>query len=727
MPLEDYEEFYDEDEVRAMQHDKFMEQKRNDRRRKRSAKKTDILNEVGVVPDPTPERLEKIDFYKNNYVQMHYDIFTRSTGIKQFGAHQVESIKRSQDVIDHGGRLISIEPRGFAKTSRTSNHALAAVLQGKLKYTLILASTVRKAGEILESIKSELMDNEKLFELYPATLSCFQHLDEKPIKARTQTYNGAPTHIGWGMDRIRFPIIDGEPSSGSIIQVRSKDNVRGLFTKVRYGPESGKVLRPDFVFLDDIQTDEEARNAETVEKIVKDIKKSVLFAGSHSKRISALMCATPICIGDVTSRFALYENAWEVIQYKMLEQMPDNLKLWLTEYAEILQAYDRFERGSRKRAQLRAKQYVLDHYEELHRGAKWAWDWAYGWEEDPQTEVSALHHAMNFLIEEGQDSFESECQCSVTMPDSDEQSIKATVIDVKNHITTTLQKFEVPLDTQFIVTHVDINSEILTSVTCASGSLISPYITNYETHPPQDGAIWAKGNIYKTLSNLYPEIPKAEIGLRIYQAVKDYLTMLYSYQFRRADGILMQHSLILVDCNYEKEEVMKAITDLPFSTSIQPAFGTGIVAKDRPMMEKNYGTGCMKYHHCVNLPHRGYNMMNMMMDVNYFKKRVHDGFKTRVGWPGAISLFPESRLGEHDVFIRHICKSEEVEKDYYEKEDRTVYVFQQVRGQDNEFFDNLVGCLAGFCRLGAKFRQQERKKKKPIDMDKYLNDQENKE
>jgi len=724
MPIEDYEEFFDEDEARQMRHDKFMEHKRNERRRKRSAKQTDILNEVGIVPDATPERQEKIDFYKGNYVQMHYDIFTKSTGIKQFGGPQVESINRSQDVIDHGGRLISIEPRGFAKTSRTSNHALAAVLQGKIRYALILASNVRKASEILESIKTELMDNDKLFELYPATMSCFQHLDEKPIKARTQTYGGEPTHIGWTIDRIRFPIIPGEPSSGSIIQVRSKDNVRGLFTKIRYGPESGGILRPDFAFLDDIQTDEEARNADSVDKIVKDIKKSVLFAGSHSKRINAIMCATPICVGDVTSRFALYENAWEVIQYKMVQKMPTNLKMWLTEYATILQAYDRHERGSRKRAQLRAKQYVIENYEKLHEGAECSWDWAYGWNEDPVIEVSALQHAMNFLIEEGQDSFESECQCSIVLGSDSNESVKATRDDIIKHIDQTVEKYEVPQDTQHIVCHVDVNNEILTAMTVASPDIIESHIVNYETWPPQDGAIWEKGNLIRPLSSMYPDIPKQEIGLRIYQAVKDFLTTLYSHQFRRKDGILMQHTMIGIDCNHEKEEVMKAIRDLPFSTSIIPMYGQGIPAKDKPMMEKNYGPGCMKYHHCVNVPHRGYAMMNLVVEVNYFKKKVHEGWKTRPGWPGSIQLFPETRPGEHDVLIRHML-SEDPILDIYEKEKRQLYVWNQIRGRDNEFFDNLVGCQAVLCKLGAKYRQQvDTKEKAPILMDEYMSNQE---
>ena len=63
MPIEDYEEFYDEDEVKRMTHDSYMEQRRSERRRTRQKKQTDVLNEVGIVPDTTPEIEERRQYY----------------------------------------------------------------------------------------------------------------------------------------------------------------------------------------------------------------------------------------------------------------------------------------------------------------------------------------------------------------------------------------------------------------------------------------------------------------------------------------------------------------------------------------------------------------------------------------------------------------------------------------------------------------------------------------
>lgn len=716
---------YEPEEIAKMSHDSYMEQRRNDRRRKRSAKATDVLNEVGICPPLPPEIEEKRKFYADNWTQMHYDLFPRSTGIKPFGPDQIMSIERTKDIVENGGHLVIAEPRGFAKTSRTSNHALMAVLQGKIRYAIILASSVSKAKEILDMIKTELMDNERLEELYPATIKCFQALEEKSVRAKNQTYDGEFTNIGWGTDRIRFPVVPGEASSGSVIQVRPKDNVRGLSHKIKYGPESGRILRPDFFFLDDIQTDEEARNADTVRKIVDDIKKSVLFAGTHSKRINGIMCCTPICPGDVSSHFILHES-WEVVHYAMVKKMPKNIDLWLNDYATILQCFDKSVRGSKKKAQLRARDFVEENYEALHEGSEVAWDWAYGWAETPQVELSALQHAMNFKIIFGDDAFNSECQCSVIQETEDVNNVKVTMeeMQVKEH--PTLTRMILPLDAKYIVTHVDVNNEILTSMTVASPDVVQPHIIDYGTWPPQEGIIWQKGNIANPLWKLYPEIPRKEIGLRLYQGIKDYLTFLYQKVYVKENGAEMQNMVIAIDCNHEKENVIKAIRDLPFQVSIQPCFGKGYAAKDEPMMSKKFATTTTVYHHCVAYYNRGFNVVEVMMDINYFKKKIHEGWKMRIGHPGSITIYkpPEDHKTQHMILYRHMLAEDPV-WDYFEKEDRGHYLWQQVKRQDNEFLDNFVGCLAMLSKLGAKWNEKIAMAKpvKKMDMQEYMNKQ----
>lgn len=702
--------------------EEYQTAKANQKRNKFRDRLKDVRNEVGLAPPLTPEILELREKYSNDYVSMHQEVFTNSTGLKPFGEPQVKSIRQTQHILTHGGRAVIAEPRGFAKTSRTSNHCLAAVLQGKIKYGLILASSLTKAAEILESIKTELIDNQKLHELYPAVCSCFEMVEERNLRAKNQTYGGQPTYIGYTNDRIRFPYIPGEPSSGSVIQVRSKDNVRGLFTKVRYGENSGSILRPDFVFLDDIQTDEEAGSDVTAQKIIKTIKKSVLFAGSHHRKISAIMCCTPIVPGDVSTHFILHEPSWEVTLYKMVEEMPDNLEKWLTEYADIYLGFDRYKPGDRLRAKLEAKQYVENNYEMLHKGSVVAWDWAYGWGEDPVTEISALHHAMNFLIDEGSEAFETECQCNVTARDEDGTEVKATVKEIVDK-TSGRSRLHCAQETQYVTTHIDINKRVLTYLTMSSPEIFRPSVIDYGTWPRQPGATWEKDSIVQSLERAYPEV--SEETEWIYKGLYDLLTFLNERVYYREDGQELKNKLISTDQRYLGDTVQQVIRDHPARSICCTYSGIGLKAKSKPFMSRHYGTDCQVHFHCATIPTFDRLLPLLHTDVNFFKTLLHRGVKKGKGEIGSVDIFEPDKGTNHLLLAKH-WTSETPTEDKDVDSGNTIIVWSGNRG-DNEWFDNATGCLANLQKLGVK-RSEARanRSKRTYSMQDYINNQKKK-
>jgi len=665
----------------------------------------DVLHEVGAVAPPSKELLEKRKYYESHYVEMHQEIFTRSTGIKPFGKTQIDSINRTLHTLTHGGKSVIAEPRGFGKTSRTANNALMAVLQGKIRYGLILASAVQKAEDIAESIKTELIDNEKLYELYPEICECFRHCRDNAQRALRQTYMGKKTHINISKFLIRMPILPGYPCSGSIIQVRSKENVRGLAVKIRYGEESGKVLRPDFAFLDDIQTDEEAESPTSVYKIVQTIKKSVLFAGSHSRRISVVMCCTPICPGDVSSHFILNEPSWDCIISPMVRKFPKNLDLWLNDYARILLDFDRYETGDRLKAQLRAKKFVEDNYEALHEGAEVSWDWAYAWNEEPQTEISALQHAMNYKIEEGDDAFESECQCNVAPRIEEVDGIKATLDEIltKTH---DFPRRRCPVEAKYICTHIDVNKNLLTYTTVCSPKDFRPMLIDKGEWPEQQGATWSKKDIIYTLRKKYPDIP--ENHERIYWGLRSLINYIGNLNYIREDNLVMQNNLILVDMGYSIDEVQRAIRDSDYRNISMCYRGQGIRAKEKQFMDRHYEKHAEKHFHCATVPTTDRTLTVLYTDVNYFKTLWHKGIKSRPDIGASISLYAPERHSEHLLLAKH-CLVEVPQEDYNEKEDRRVIYWENPREEDNEYFDNFVGCLAGLFKLGCEMRGRKRK------------------
>ena len=290
-----YGEFY-EDEENVGDYRRMVKSQERSRKQK---KVSDAQNEVGVCPELPPEIYEERAKCRNDFVYMHQKCFPQSTGQKPFSEKQEESTRFDQHVMQRGGRVIKLEPRGFAKTSRLSNEALMAAIEGDQPYILIVCSEMGKAEEVMDSIKTELMTNDALEELYPGVIACFRHLDEKGQKARYQTYGGELTYIMYGMDKIRFPTIPGEKCAGAIIQVKPLSNLKGLFHKVKSGPDAGKVLRPTLVIFDDPQTQKDAASPATVKAIIADIKRSALRGGSHARRVSAIMAITPVMPGDV--------------------------------------------------------------------------------------------------------------------------------------------------------------------------------------------------------------------------------------------------------------------------------------------------------------------------------------------------------------------------------------------------------------------------------------------
>lgn len=704
---DEYDEFYDEyDDIPQEQEFEAGRKFRLARyKQKEQAAMRDEFNEVGAVEQATGKYLEKRIQYETDYVAAHQEIFTRSTGIKPFGQTQIDSVNRTYHTLTHGGRSVIAEPRGFGKSSRTANNAIMAILQGKIKYALILGSSIQKAEDILEAIKTELIDNEELYNLYPRVCECCRHGGESPQRAARQTYMGKKTHLKFGKYMIKMPVLPDEPSSGSIIQVRSKDNVRGLAVKIRYGEESGRVLRPDFAFLDDIQTDEEAESPTSVWKIVQTIKKSVLFAGSHSRRISAVMCCTPICPGDVSSHFILNEPSWDYIVSPMIRKMPTHLDMWLNDYARILLDFDRHITGDRLKAKLRARKFVEDNYEKMHEGSEIAWEWAYAWQEDPQTEISALQHAMNFKIEEGDDAFESECQCNVAPRVDEVEGIKATLDEIMSKVHE-FPRRKCPVEAKFIVTHIDVNKNLLTYTTVASPKEFRPMVIDKGEWPEQQGATWTKKDIIYTLKRKYPDIP--EHHERIYWGLRSLINYIGNLTYTREDNLVMHNNLIMVDMGYQIDEVQRAIRDSDYRNISMCYRGQGIRAKDKPFMDRHYEKHAEKHFHCATVPTTDRTLTVLYSDVNYFKTAFHKGIKSRSDIGGSISLYTPERQSEHLLLAKH-CLAEIPQEDYFDKEDRRVIFWENPKEEDNEYFDNIVGCLAGLFKLGCEIRGKKKK------------------
>jgi hypothetical protein len=364
--------------------------------------------EVGdLSPVVRPDRRE---YCKPDLHAFLTQYFPETTGRKPFSKDQQEAIFRMQQAIVNGGaRILNLFPRGFAKTTISENAALWAVLYGHKKFIPIVGADELAAKDNIESIKTELLTNELLHDDFPEVCQCVLHLENKAQRARSQTYKGDPTHIQWGVDTIVLPSlkIDGRwmESSGAIITARGlTGRIRGMAHKRADGTKQ----RPDFVIIDDPQTDVSAMSPAQCTKRLNLIRKGVLRLGGHDKQIAAVMNATVIQQDDVVDQLAdhIKHPEWEGLRIPMLRRFAEKHEtLWLESYADLRKTYNPEDPNDRSRAVADSNEFYRQHREEMDRGAEVTWEQCYS-----EGEQSAIQHAYNILIDDGEDVFASECQ-----------------------------------------------------------------------------------------------------------------------------------------------------------------------------------------------------------------------------------------------------------------------------------------------------------------------------
>jgi hypothetical protein len=440
-----------------------------ERQRRYERRKSAAAADVGAIPPvKNPKRRQACRLDLNKFLVSY---FPDSTGLKPFSEDHGSVIGHEQQCVLYGGWFLNLVYRGFAKTTIGENTIIWATAYGHWKFPPLFGATSSDAEKMLESIKSELSENDRLYEDFPEICHPIRCLEGKSQRCASQTYSihcdacgGVPalkedetvcpacggagsipslTHIGWSGDTIVYPtlkmprgfnavggpaegaqLVDA-PSSGAIITARGLTaSTRGM----RHKRPDGTQQRPDGFLIDDPQTDESAASPLQVQKGLSRIRKSILKLGGHSKRIAGIVNATVIEPNDVTEHLAdPKENpAWQVERIKMVRAWAGAIgrrtetrlylgakvggdahkKLWLGEYQKIRNSFDRGDAHDQKRARKEATALYKKNRKKMDAGCEVSWEHCF----EADVEISAIQHAYNMLIDDGEEVFASECQ-----------------------------------------------------------------------------------------------------------------------------------------------------------------------------------------------------------------------------------------------------------------------------------------------------------------------------
>ena len=505
--------------------------------------------EIGRIPIPRHRRVRE----KCSHDLLSFGLLycmDRYEGMKPLlkrppSPRMIRFVRQLQEKILRGGLKHVRWPRGKGKSTWVKIALIWAALYGH-KFFMVVVEKVKGMAQIVVEEVWKRIQLSPLFHVdFPEFSIPMRDVALSPQRMRVQTCNGKPTYMRQDVSKFHFyklPTVDGYPNTGAIIAYRGADQaLRGI---------NIESARPDFFFIDDPQTEDDARNPATVAKIEQEIQSAVLGAGEISERVSAVMASTPIEPNDVSSVFADPQKhpEWEteterlVVRFGPKEAMSAYLKVLTANPAD-------------------AHAYYLEHRDEIEAGVEMMDDGDY----NPEVECSAYEHALYLLYTMKATSFYAEMQMTPVRAQGIYKLTPKTVRERVNGV-------------PFGVVPAECNHGVLAFVDVNAVAGLRWEI-----------AAFGKNRVVATLAygqypgegvRLYPEgLPESAIPAYLSPALHEVARKIMSTELRDADGEPVKVSGICFDGGWQTETVATVVSDLK-AAGISAAWSRGFSAKD---------------------------------------------------------------------------------------------------------------------------------------------------
>ncbi|MBQ8124410.1 MAG: hypothetical protein IJ173_00855 [Kiritimatiellae bacterium] len=587
-------------------------------------------------------------------------------------------------------------PRGKGKTTWVKVVLIWCILYCHKRFPVVVEKIAGMAKVVVEEVWKRIYLTPKIAANFPEFAIPMRDVEATPQRARVQTYRGVRTDMkinSLDFHYYKFPTLQGYPNTGAIIAYRGADQaIRGI---------NINSSRPDFFFIDDPQTDTDAANPATVEKIEKNITSAVLGGGKTDQRISAVMASTPIEPDDVSETFAdpkkhpEWETDTETFVVKWGDRRLADQYVELLDRADACPGSDSAEKARRVEA---ARKFYAEHRADIERGVEMMDDGDF----DPRTEVSAYQHALWLLQTMKPRKFFAEFQMR---PSRAQGLYKISPDDVSKRVNGYPFGIVPACCDRGILAFCDVN--LAAGLRWEIGAFGTGRIT----------ATLAYGQYPAEGVRLVPEgIPASAVPSYLKPALKAVATTIMATRFQTEDGHDAPILGICFDGGYERKTVAEAVRELNQQVGQRLFFwsrGTSTDQFPRHQHEKacngfefeivddlteavykekmRGGDNCFTW--------RGVYGTHIVYNSDYYKEMSQTSYLAGPLDPSSSSFWGDSSA-RHFRFAQEVCAEQLVAKDHTAKRG-TVYTWKKEATRPNHFGDTHAGLLAFASLTGA--------------------------
>ena len=672
---------------------------RKEKARLRNEEMSKSGRDIGPLPEVvSPERKELGKPCLRTFCETYFP----GTFSLNWSKDHLELLKKIQAAVLLGGLFAFALPRGSGKTSISERGCLWAILYGHRSFPVLIGSDEAAAMSMLDSMKNELSGNEMLLEDFPEAVFPIHCLEGISHRTNGQLLNGKRTQMRWTGKAIIMPTVEGSPSSGAIFWVAG---ITGRIRGMKLTRPDGKTVRPDFVIVDDPQTNESARSPSQVQNRIQILKGDVLGLAGPGEKIPVLMPCTVIYPDDLADKMLNREKnpRWQGQRTKLIYKFPDDEDLW-EEYDTLVS--NAYQSGMEPEAVSDvSREFYLEHQESLEKGAEVAW--AERFNED---EVNAIHHAMNLYLRDRY-SFFAEYQNDPKPIDYGQES-QLTVEEVQAKING-LNRYQVPIGATHLNAFIDVQKNALYYVIMAWEENFTGYVVDYGTYPEQKRQFFKMRDIRDTLA---VRAPGAGMEASIYAGLEELTNALLSKSFSQDGGTEIRISQCVIDANWglSTDTVYSFCNRSAHSAVLTPSHGRFIGASSQPLStyKKKPGEKVGNNWRITNVSGKR-QVKHILYDTNFWKSFVQARLAVRMGDPGCVSIFG-NKPEVHHLFAEHMYAEYSVKTHGRGREVNE----WKIRPEqfDNHWFDCVVGCAVAASVDGSKlpteFEPSNRKRKK---------------